>query len=80
MNQDLLNFCDESTPIVLLGDLNARTRTFPGNFEIDNNVDKTNIEPTEFLLRRNCDEHINGQGQRLVDLYIHRKKSENSLR
>jgi len=35
INQDLLNFCDESTPIVLLGDFNARTGTLPDNFDID---------------------------------------------
>ena len=55
---------------LLLGDFNASTGTLPENVDIDTNVDNTNLEPTEFHLRRNCDEHINGQGKRLIDLFI----------
>ena len=42
---DILQFCDENTPIVLIGDFNARTGNIPDNLGIDpknrNNLDKT---------------------------------------
>ena len=67
-SQDLFNFCDESTPLVILGDFNARTGTLPDNLDINTNFDNSNITPTNFLARYNCDENINGQGKKLVDL------------
>ena len=54
-SQDLLNFCDESTPLVILGDFNARTGTLPDNLDINTNFDNSNITPTNFLARYNCD-------------------------
>ena len=51
---DLLSFvrqqqklCDETTPIILIGDFNARTGNIPENLDIDQNFDYSGLEQTE---------------------------------
>ena len=56
---DLLKFCDESTPTILVGDFNARTGNIPDNLEIDPHFDHLALENTEFRNRNNRDEEEN---------------------
>ena len=64
---DLLKFCDETTPVILIGDFNARTGNISDNLDIDQNFDYSGLEQTEFLPRNNCDKQDNAQGQHLID-------------
>ena len=70
LDVDILKFCNENTPFILVGDLNARSGCLPDNLEIDPNLDPSGLSPSEFLPRNNRDEIITTQGQKLIDLLI----------
>ena len=64
---DLLQFCDENTPIVLIGDFNARTGNIPDNLEIDPNFDPSYLEQSEFKNRNNLDKTVTTHGKNFID-------------
>ena len=70
LRSDLLSFCDENTPIILIGDFNARTGDIPDNLVIDANFDPSVLEQTEFKKRNNLDQILNTQGKNFVDTLI----------
>ena len=70
LRTDILNFCDESTPTIFVGDFNSRTGNMPDNLEIDPNLDGVGLEQTEFRPRENCDTVVNTQGKNLIDSII----------
>ena len=70
--EDILNFCDENTPIIFVGDFNARTGSIPDNLEIDLNFDYAEMEQSEFRARNNCDEIVTTQGKNLVNILVGR--------
>ena len=67
LRSDLLSFCDENTPTILIGDFNARTGNIPDNLVIDANFDQSILEQTEFKKRNNLDQIINTQSKNFVD-------------
>ena len=64
---DLLKFCNESTPTILVGDFNARTGNILDNLEIDPHFDNLALENTEFRNRNNRDGEENAQGKKLIN-------------
>ena len=70
--EDILNFCDENTPTIFVGDFNARTGSIPDNLEIDLNFDHAEMDQSEFRARNNCDEIVTTQGKNLVNILIGR--------
>ena len=70
LNNDINNFCDDTTPFLMVGDLNARTGNLPDNFDLDTNFDNAELRPTEFIDRKNCDETITSQGKTLMNILI----------
>ena len=54
----------------MVGDLNARTGNLPDNFDLDTNFDNAELQPTEFIDRKNCDETITSQGKTLMNILI----------
>ena len=72
LKSDILKFCDENTPLVLIGDFNARTGNIPDNLEIDPNFDTSGLEQSEFRPRNNRDGTITSQGKTFIDTLISR--------
>ena len=70
LNDDINNFCDDTTPFLMVGDLNARTGNLPDNLDLDTNFDNADLRPTEFIERNNCDETITNQGKNLMNIFI----------
>ena len=70
LRSDIVKFCDENTPTILIGDFNSRSGNIPDNLEMDPNFDQSGLQPTEFRPRENCDEAVNQQGKNLVDSII----------
>ena len=70
LRSDILNFCNESTPTIFVGDFNSRTGLIPDHLEIDPNLDGVGLEQTEFRPRDNCDKAVNTQGKNLIDSLI----------
>ena len=54
--QDTTIFCEEDSPLIFLGDLNARTGNIPDNLDISNQEDELfRINPSQFTPRQNAD-------------------------
>ena len=68
LNSDIDNFCDNTTPLILVGDLNARTGNLPDNLDVDSDFDNADLQPTEFIERNNCDGIITNQGKNLLNI------------
>ena len=71
-NSDILKFCDENTPLILIEDFNARTGNLPPNLEIVPNFDTSGLEQSEFRPRNNRDEIITSQWKNFIDTLISR--------
>ena len=70
LRSDIVKFCDDNTPTILIGDFNSRTGNIPDNLEMDPNFYQSGLQPTEFRPRENCDEAVNQQGKNLVNSLI----------
>ena len=69
---DILDFCEDNSPILLIGDMNARTNKLNDYTEINqNNVSNFLIEQYHPKIeRQNCDLQINQEGLKLIFLLI----------
>jgi len=70
LNDDLNNFCDDTTLFLVMGDLNARTGNLPDNLDLDTNYDNADLRPTKFIERNNCDETFSNQGKNLMNILL----------
>ena len=65
--EDISNFCDDNTPLILIGDMNSRTRNLSENYiEPDlgqNCCIETRRSSIDLPIRKNCDCNINNQGK-----------------
>ena len=73
LNKDILNFCDQDTPLIITGDMNARTATLDENL-IDPSTDHINC-PIEIdnhtipiRIRQNYDTVINAHGKNIIEM------------
>ena len=64
-------FCDDNTPLIIMGDLNSRTGLSDERFS-DPQCDVGHIDTISnsitLPMRRNCDTTINGHGEKLLNL------------
>ena len=67
IQNDILNFCDQNTPLILIGNFNARTGDVPDNIEIDPNFESQLITQSDFKPRKNLDRTITSQGKIFIE-------------
>jgi exonuclease III len=72
LSADIVKFCDEKTPLILMGDLNSRTGVEDEKF-VDKIIDslsciETNNTSIDLPPRKNCDPVVNSHGKNLINI------------
>ena len=72
LNGDILSFCNQDTPLIIMGDMNARTAsleeqpTDPSDDHQNNSIETAN-HTIPINTRRNCDNVINSHGKNIIE-------------
>ena len=70
--EDISNFCEDNTPLILIGDMNSRTGNMSEDYiEPDLGLNcciETRSSSIDLPICKNCDGNINNQGKSLIDV------------
>ena len=73
LSKDILGFCNQDTPLIIMGDMNARTSTleeYSAHLADDHQVCSIEIDnhTIPISVRQNCDKETNSHGKNVIEL------------